>query len=108
MMQALSDGDGVACFVAPYIAVGRQVASALRRHVPDDVTVRDLFGSFGSGSQARRRLTQRGQRSSPLQSVSTALLGQGTGFASLVRCVVIDEAHLVGNDPGYKIHGNFH
>jgi replicative superfamily II helicase len=107
MMQALSDGDGVACFVAPYIAVGQQVASALRRHVPDDVTVRDLFGSFDSGSQAPTFDAARATIVATPERFD-GLLRQGAGFASLVRCVVIDEARLVGNDPGYKIQGNFH
>ena len=104
MIEALAD-EGIACFVAPYIAVGRQVTLALRRHASDDITVCDLFGAFGMDSPTESLNAPR------VAIVATperfdGLMRQGVAFAARLRCVVIDEAHLVGNDQrGVRIEG---
>ena len=64
-----------------------------------------MFGSFGSGSsiptleEAQTAIVSTPER-------FDSLLRQGATFASLLRCVVIDEAHLVGNDQrGVRLEG---
>ena len=96
MLHGLAAGSGAACFIAPYIAVGRQVAAALRRHVPDDITVCELFGAFGAAPRTTIDAPKVAIVATPERF--DGLLRQGATFAARLRCVVIDEAHLVDND----------
>ena len=101
MLNCLTSGSGVVCFVAPYIAVGRQVASALRRHAPRDVEVCEFFGSFEPSALLSKLAANK------LAIVATperfdGLLRQSPDFARRLRCIVIDEAHL-GSKPNKSV-----
>src|SRR5262249_25672326 len=96
MVQSVDSSGGVACFIAPYIAVGRQAADALRRHLPDQFTIYDLFGSYGATTDLDMEKPFIAVVATPERFDS--LLRSGGTFLRRLRCVVIDEAHLVGND----------
>ena len=104
-LQALGSGEagegGWACFVVPYVALGRQVASALERHAPREVKVHRLLGGEGSFS------TSEGASvvvATPERLDS--LLRGSPQLASGLRMVVCHEAHGVGDEArGVRLEG---
>lgn len=104
LIQSLADTPGIACFIAPYIAVGRHVARALHAHLPAHVTVCELFGSVGSDEQPSLDDPYTAVVATPERFDS--ILRQDRSVLRRLRCVVIDEAHLVGNDQrGLRLEG---
>lgn len=43
---ALAERAGTAIYVAPYVAIGDQVITALKSHMPEDIEVVPMFGGF--------------------------------------------------------------
>ena len=93
---------GWACFLVPYVALGRQVAAALERHAPLGVRVHRLLGGEGSfvpeGSDAAVVVAT--------PERLDALLRSSHGAASRLRAVICDEAHGVGDEArGVRLEG---
>ena len=103
LMAALSDEPGLAVFVAPYVALGRQVARTLEAHLPPDVRVRRHLG----GSDHRELQPQ--NRSEVLVATPEkldGLLRTQPHLREHLKIVVCDEAHLVGGDArGARLEG---
>ena len=104
LLSSLGREPGLVCYIAPYVALGRQVAEKLSSHTPADVRVHRLVGGY--------------QEPAPLDPenhlevlVATperfdAMLRLRPDLLSLVRCVVFDEAHMIGNDQrGIRLEG---
>jgi helicase len=94
-IAARLEGTGdVAVYVAPYIALGRQVYECFRRHTPTGVDVRGYFGNFNSHIE-------------PLNSfVSTIIVAtperldailRAQNIYAQIRTVIFDEAHGIEN-----------
>jgi len=104
IVNALAGRTGAACYVAPYVALGNQVARSLAAHLPDDFSVRRMFGGY----QEPDPLDPEDER---VVIVATperfdALLRTQPDLVGLLRIVVFDEAHIVENAPrGARIEG---
>lgn len=103
LMAALGAGPGLAVFVAPYVALGRQVARTLEKHLPADVRVRRcLGGSDQSGLQPQIR----GEVLVATPEKLDGLLRTQPHLREHLKIVVCDEAHLVGGDArGARLEG---
>jgi helicase len=99
-LQAL-EGGGWACFLVPFVALGRQVAAALERHAPRGVRVCKLLGGEGAFDF----------RAGDAIVVATperldALLRTSPEAAARLKAVVCDEAHGVGDGArGVRLEG---
>lgn len=95
--------DGVAVFLAPYVALGRQTAQALQEHLPASMRVHSWLG----GHEASGADLQRGRH----VAVATperldALLRARPELVARLRIVVCDEAHLVSDgNRGARLEG---
>ena len=110
LVTALQQQPGIVCYLAPYVAVGRQVAQALTDHVPQTIRIRRLFGGFRDAEDVEPSLLA-GVDGRMEILVATperldALLRTAPTLLSTLRCVVCDEAHLVHNDVrGIRLEG---
>ncbi len=104
LMHALGRQPGLVCYIAPYVALGRQVYEKLHRHSPPEVRVHQLLGGY----KEPEPLDAAGY---PEVVVATperfdALLRTHPELLAAVQCVVFDEAHLIGNDQrGIRLEG---
>jgi helicase len=104
LARALSTQPGLVCFVAPYVAIGRQVAESLRRHLPDQCRVHSMFGMFATDGGLQPRLFQEVVVATP-ERLDGLLRGNPSLYDHL-RCVVVDEAHLIENGSrGLRLEG---
>lgn len=93
LAYSIGSGNGLVCFVAPYVAVVRQVAEALRKHLPKMCRVHRMIGAF---KEAESLLPT----NFPEVVVSTperfdAMLRMRPELTDYLKAVVIDEAHLI-------------
>ena len=104
LLASLGTTPGLVCYVSPYVALGHQVVEKIRRHVPTDVRVFALFGGY-------KEPESMDPASRPEIIIATperfdALMRLRPDLLPLIRCVVFDEAHLIGNDQrGVRLEG---
>ena len=98
LLSSLENRPGLVCYLVPYIALGSQVADKIERHLSSaDVLVHRLFGGYKDPVPL--------DPDSRLEVVVAtperfdALLRVNKGLLSSIRCVVVDEAHMVGSGP---------
>ena len=104
LLSALGQEPGLVCYIAPYVALGRQVADRISRHVPPGVRVTPLVGGYKEPSPLEPELRQEVVISTPERF--DALLRLRPDLMPLIRCVVFDEAHMVANDQrGIRLEG---
>ena len=100
----LGCNPGVSIYVAPYVAIGRQVLAALSRHLPKMYRVYPMFGAYSS-EQREYGVDE--------QCVIVATPERLDGFLrgspdvlTRVRTIVVDEGHLVQNSVrGARLEG---
>lgn len=46
LFSALRNGPGIGCYIAPYVALGSQVARSLHEHLPDSFRIHPMMGGF--------------------------------------------------------------
>ena len=104
MMASLGREPGLVCYISPYVALGHQVVEKLRRHVPGQIRVFPLFGGY-------REPEPMDPVNRPEIIIATperfdALMRLRPDLLPWIRCVVFDEAHLIGNDQrGVRLEG---
>ena len=104
LLSALGREPGLVCYIAPYVALGRQVADRIHRHVPKEVRVTPLVGGYKEPSPLEPEVRQEVVVSTPERF--DALLRLRPDLLSLIRCVVFDESHMVANDQrGIRLEG---
>ena len=104
LLSSLGREPGLVCYIAPYVALGRQVAEKISSHTPTEVRVHRLVGGY--------------QEPEPLDPenrlevlVATperfdAMLRLRPDLLPSIRCVVFDEAHMIGNGQrGIRLEG---
>ncbi|XLZ69747.1 DEAD/DEAH box helicase [Massilia sp. SR12] len=103
MAGALTFSGGIAVYVAPYVAIGEQVLSALRSHMPNDIRIVSMFGGFKSEFAAA---------DASIKQVIVATPERFDGWLrsasdkSSLRIVVFDELHNIENGArGAKLEG---
>jgi helicase len=104
LISALGDRPGLACYLAPYVALGQQVADTLRRHLPKRYRIHPLVG----GHKGEVKLEPKTYREVVVATPERLdlLLRSMPEIAESIRCVVCDEAHMIPNDTrGMKLEG---
>ena len=104
LIASLGRDPGVVCYVAPYVALGRQVANRISRHTPEDVVVRTLVGGYREPDL----LDAEGRSVVVIATPERldAMLRLHREMLPLIRCVVFDEAHIIENGQrGVRIEG---
>ena len=103
LLHTLDSGSAAACYIAPYVALGRQVVESLRAHLPPAVRVVPMIGGYEPQSLA--------SFAGPQIVVATperldGLLRVDASFLARLRCVIADEAHVLENDArGARLEG---
>ena len=104
MMASLGREPGLVCYVSPYVALGHQVVEKMRRHVPGDIRVFPLFGGYREPEPMDP--VNRAEVIIATPERFDALMRFRPDLLSSIRCVVFDEAHLIGNDQrGVRLEG---
>ena len=104
LVASLEGRPGVACYLAPYVALGRQVAATFSQHLPPDVTVRRFMG--GVREEEPLAPTERMEVIVATPESLDALLRGSPELLDHLRCVVCDEAHMVENEGrGMRLEG---
>ena len=104
LMSAIGTEPGLVCYVAPYVALGRQVRERILRHAPPGVRVTALMGGF-------KEPTSLEPETRPEVVIATperfdAIIRLRNDLIPSLRCVVFDEAHMVGNGQrGIRLEG---
>ena len=104
LMSALGNEPGLVCYVAPYVALGRQAAERIESHVPEGVRVTPLMGGYKEPSPLDPEARMEVLVATPERL--DALIRLREDLMPWMRCIVFDEAHLVANDQrGIKLEG---
>ena len=104
LLNSLGREPGLVCYVAPYVALGRQVSEKISRHTPSEVRVHRLVGGY----QEPEPLDPENHLEVVIATPERfdALLRLRRDLLPAIRCVVFDEAHMIGNDQrGIKLEG---
>lgn len=95
MARGLSRQPGVVAYVAPYVAIGRQAARALEKHLPQSCRIHRLFGAFETTDTAFGENTQDFLVCTPERF--DGLLRGSSSLIDSLKVVVFDEVHLIEN-----------
>ncbi len=104
MMSSIADGRGMAVYLAPYVALANQVFSTISRRSPAGITVQAHIGGYGP-------VIQLDPEDRAVVVVATperfdTLLRNDPDLSAHIRCVIVDEAHLLGNEiRGLRLEG---
>jgi helicase len=95
---------GLACFLAPYVALGSQVMASFEKHIPNDVRKHLMVGGFRPTKQLdpinhRELIVATPERLDALLRLNSDLIPH-------ITCIVCDEAHLIQSGPrGLRLEG---
>lgn len=95
LMAGLESGPGLVCYIAPYVALGRQVATTLRRRGRGLARVYPMIGGYRLPRPLEPTVNREIAICTPERF--DALLRLSPEIHEHIRVVVVDEAHLVGN-----------
>ena len=96
LVAALKNEPGIVCYLAPYVALGRQIANTFREHLPADYRVRSMIGGYEEAEPLDALTGKEVIVATPERF--DGLMRTNPKLAESLRCVVVDEAHLVNND----------
>ena len=104
LLSSLGREPGLVYYVAPYVALGRQVAEKMSRHTPPEVHVHRFVGGYQEPEPLNPE-----NRSEVLVATPErfdAMLRLRPDLLPSIRCVVFDEAHMIGNKQrGIRLEG---
>ena len=104
LMSSLGKEPGLVCYIAPYVALGRQVAEKISRHTPSEVRVHRLVGGYREPLPLDPENHLEVLVATPERF--DAMLRLRPDLLSSIRCVVFDEAHMIGNSQrGVRLEG---
>lgn len=104
LVKALKNERGLVCFVAPYKTLARQVYRSVLRHVPKDIRVHRLTGSFRTDESLDPLKYKEFVIATPERF--DALLRTRPQLLESLRGVVFDESHLIHNGTrGVRLEG---
>ena len=104
LLVSLGREPGLVCYIAPYVALGRQVAEKVSRRTPPDVRVHRLVGGYREPDPLDPENHLEVLIATPERF--DAVLRLRPELLSTIRCVVFDEAHMVGNGQrGVRLEG---
>ncbi len=96
LAASLARGPGLACYLVPYVALGGQVADSLRKHLPQSIRVHRMIGGYRAPDHLSPHARKEVVVATPERL--DGLLRAAPEAAAHLRCVVVDEAHMVQND----------
>ena len=104
LLSSLGGEPGLVCYVAPYIALGRQVAERISSHAPERVRVTPLMGGYKEPSPLDPETRMEVVVATPERL--DAVLRLRNELIPWIRCIVFDEAHLIANGQrGIRLEG---
>ena len=104
LISALGDKPGLVCYLAPYVALGRQVADSFRRHLPKGYRIHPLVGGHRGDVKLEPEAKMEVVVATPERL--DMLLRSIPEIAGYIRCIVCDEAHMIQNGTrGVKLEG---
>ena len=104
LLSSLGREPGLVCYIAPYVALGRQVAEKISRHTPAELRVHRLVGGYRAPEPLDPENRLEVLVATPERF--DAMLRLSPDLLSSIRCVVFDEAHMIGNDErGIRLEG---
>jgi helicase len=104
LVAALGSKPGLVCYLAPYVALGRQVAAVLRQHLPKQYRIHALVG----GHRGDVRLEPDVHREVVVATPERfdLILRSMPDLIGHVKCIVCDEAQMIqGGKRGTKLEG---
>ena len=104
LINSLNGQPGLVCYLTPYVALGNQVYDRISRHMPENVIVRRLLGGYKETNPLNP------QRNLEILVVTPerfdAMLRLRSELLEQIRCVVVDEAHMIANrQRGLRLEG---
>ena len=104
LLGSLGSTPGLVCYIAPYVALGRQVAEKISRHTPPEVRVHRLVGGYKEPEPLDPENRLEVVVATPERF--DAMLRVRPDLLPTIRCVVFDEAHMIGNGQrGIRLEG---
>jgi len=104
IVNALRGKPGLACYLAPYLALGRQVADSFKLHLPETMRVHPMVGGYQDPEPLDPENYSEVVVATPERF--DALLRISPGLIQHLRCVICDEAHNVENyERGVRLEG---
>ena len=104
LLSSLGKEPGLVCYIAPYVALGRQVAEKISSHTPSEVRVHRLVGGYREPVPLDPENHLEVLVATPERF--DAMLRLRPELLSSIRCVVFDEAHMIGNSQrGVRLEG---
>lgn len=104
LVAALQQKPGIVCYLAPYVALGNQVAQTLQEHLPKQYKIRRLIGGYRENECLNPHECMEVVVATPERM--DALLRISPNLVPYIRCVVVDEAHGIQNDiRGIRLEG---
>ena len=104
LLSSLGQEPGLVCYIAPYVALGRQVYEKINRHTPPEIRVHQMVGGYKEPDSLEPERQAEVVVATPERF--DALLRSNPELLPSVQCVVFDEAHMVGNDQrGIRLEG---
>jgi helicase len=105
LVAALQQRPGVVCYLAPYVALGGQVAQSLKAHIPEPpFRIRPMIGGFREAEAIA--LDRHMEIIVATPERFDALLRTVPDLIADLQCVVCDEVQLVQNDVrGIRLEG---
>ena len=104
LAASLGQRPGVVCYLAPYIALGRQIGDRLQKHLPNEYRVHTMVGGY----RVAERLDPETRKEVVVATPERldGLLRTAPEIVPHLRCIVVDEAHLIQNDTrGVNLEG---
>lgn len=105
LLGSLGREPGLVCYIAPYVALGRQVYDKITRHTRGTpIRVHRLVGGYREPvsiepDDGQEVVIATPERFDALMRIRPDLLGS-------IRCIVFDEAHMIGNGQrGIRLEG---
>ena len=95
LVAALNNEPGAVCYLAPYVALGRQIANTFKDHLPERFRVRSMIGGYRESEPLDFQSSMEVIVATPERF--DGLMRANPTLAQSLRCVVVDEAHLVQN-----------
>lgn len=97
-------GPGLVCYLAPYVALGRQVMRSFEEHLPENFRIHLMVGTYRSADELKPESNMEVVIATPERM--DALLRLNPDLIQHIRCVVCDEAHLIQSGTrGIKLEG---
>ena len=104
LLSSLGRQRGLVCYIAPYVALVRQVYEKISKHVPPEAHVHRLVGGYQEPDPLDPENRLEVLIATPERF--DAMLRLRPDLLSSIRCVVFDEAHMIGNGQrGIRIEG---